>query len=113
MKKPKGARNERALTSAQSQKAQHHLYARDRGTGDIVNYKPDWMVDMGQFEFRSPHKPRRRIPVSETGYRSHFARIEDVEAYDSPRDYARDFVLDQLRSRLQARREDHDKLPLF
>ena len=32
----------------------------------IVSYEPDWMTDMGFFEFRSPHKPPRRIPVSDT-----------------------------------------------
>jgi hypothetical protein len=79
----------------------------------IVKYMPDWMVDMGQFEFRSPHKPPRRIPVSETGYRSHFARMDEVEACASPQDYARDYVLAQLRSRHATRSEDHDQLPLF
>ena len=79
----------------------------------IVKYMPDWMVDYGQFEFRSPHKPARRIPVSETGYRSHFAPMEDVEASASPQDYARDFVLHHLRSRHQTRNEDRDQLPLF
>jgi hypothetical protein len=79
----------------------------------IVKYKPNWMVDMVQFEFRSPHKPARRIPVSETGYRSHFARMEDVEASNSPQDYAREFVVAQLRSRQRTIAEDRDQLPLF
>ena len=79
----------------------------------IVKYVPDWMVDMGQFEFRSPHKPARRIPVSESGYRSHFARMADVEASASPQDYARDYVLDHLRSRYHTRNEERDQLPLF
>jgi hypothetical protein len=79
----------------------------------IVKYKPDWMVDYGQFEFRSPYKPARRIPVNETGYRSHFAPMPDVEASASPQDYARDFVLATLRSHHLARREDRDQLPLF
>ena len=35
--------------------------------------------DLGQFVFRSPHKPARRIPVSQTGYRSHFADMSEVE----------------------------------
>jgi hypothetical protein len=56
----------------------------------IVTYQPNWMPDTGHFEFRSPHEPARRIPVSETGYRSHFASMEDVEAASSPQDYARD-----------------------
>jgi hypothetical protein len=35
----------------------------------IVTYQPNWMTDVGHFEFRSPEEPARRIPVSETGYR--------------------------------------------
>ena len=79
----------------------------------IVTYMPDWMVDYGEFEFRSPHKPARRIPVSETGYRSHFAPMSDVEASATPQDYARDFVLATLRSHHHARREEREQLPLF
>jgi hypothetical protein len=79
----------------------------------IVDYQPNWMADTGHFEFRSPHKPPRRIPVSETGYRSHFAQMEDVEASSSPQEYARDAVLALLRSRRPARGEDSDRLPLF
>ena len=78
----------------------------------IVKYTPDWMVDMGQFEFRSPHRPPRRIPVSETGYRSHFASMEDVEASSSPQDYARDFVLSQIETPQRAKVAG-GQLPLF
>jgi hypothetical protein len=59
----------------------------------IVTCQPNWMTDVGHFEFRSPLEPPRRIPVSETGYRSHFASMADVEASTSPQDYARDVVL--------------------
>ena len=41
----------------------------------IVTYQPNWTTDVGRFEFRSPDEPPRRIPVSETGYRSHFASM--------------------------------------
>jgi hypothetical protein len=74
----------------------------------IVKYVPDWMVDMGHFEFKSPHEPPRRIPVSETGYRSHFAPMDEVNAANSPEDYARDYALSRLRSP-----RDKDQLPLF
>jgi hypothetical protein len=52
---------------------------------------------MGHFQFRSPHKPARRIPVSETGYRSHFADMDAIEAADSPEDYARSYALSLIR----------------
>lgn len=58
----------------------------------IVTFEPDGGTDgfpMGQFTFRSPHEPPRRIPVSETGYFSHFAPMEEVSSYESPKAYAR------------------------
>jgi hypothetical protein len=51
--------------------------------------------------------------VSETGYRSHFAQMEDVKAASSPQEYARDVVLALLRSRHPARSKDRDQRPLF
>ena len=77
----------------------------------IVQYQANWMADVGHFEFRSPHEPARRIPVSETGYRSHFARMDEVEAAASPEDYAREIALALLRSRGQ--RQDSDQPSLF
>jgi hypothetical protein len=41
----------------------------------IVQYQADWMPDMGHFEFRSPHEPPRRIPLSETGYSERYYRL--------------------------------------
>jgi hypothetical protein len=79
----------------------------------IVDYQPNWMADTGHFEFRSPHEPRRRIPVSETGYRSHFAPMDEVEASASPQDYARDVALALLRSPKRTRSDSETQLPLF
>ena len=78
----------------------------------VVKYRPNWMDGMGQFEFRSPHNPPRRIPVSQTGYRSHFAAMEEVKAANSPQQYARDTALALLRSELKGK-IDPDELPLF
>jgi hypothetical protein len=44
---------------------------------------------VGNFEFRSPHERPHRIPVSKTGYRSHFAPMLDIETEASPQEYAR------------------------
>jgi hypothetical protein len=63
----------------------------------LVEYEPDWMEGTAQFQFRSPHKPARRIPVSETGYRSHFACMEDIEDAESPQAYARLYALSVIR----------------
>lgn len=79
----------------------------------IVDYQPNWTADTGHFEFRSPHEPPQRILISESGYRSHFAWMEDVEAASSPQDYAREFVFAKIRSERPSRRDDRDQLPLF
>jgi hypothetical protein len=80
----------------------------------IVDYQPHWLKDVGHFEFRSPHEPPRRIPISETGYRSHFADMDDIEATDSPQEYAREVVLASLRRQPKAPVEaDDEQLALF
>jgi hypothetical protein len=43
------------------------------------------------------HKPAWRIPVSETGYRSHFADMDAIKAEASPREYARLVALSFIR----------------
>lgn len=61
----------------------------------LVSYEPNWSSGefaFGHFEFRSPYDPPRRIIVSETGYRSHFAPMADIKASASPEDYAREIV---------------------
>ena len=67
----------------------------------IVAYEPNWSegeLASGHFEFRSPFDPPRRIAISETGYRSHFAPMEEIESYASPEEFARAFVLACLKS---------------
>ena len=82
----------------------------------IVEFKPDGATTgfpMGQFTFRSPHEPPRRIPVSETGYRTHFAPMEEINSHKSPKAYAKAYVLsilDQVRARKPGSR---DQLSLF
>src|ERR1700729_1914493 len=77
----------------------------------VVSYQP-LRSGYGHFEFRSPQKPPRRIPVSEAGYHSYFASIEDVKEARSPKDFAREFVFAVLRSK-QSRRDDPRQLALF
>jgi hypothetical protein len=79
----------------------------------VVSYRPHWMQDVGHFEFRSPHKPRRPIPISETGYLSHFADMKDIEAAPSPQDFARDAALAELRSERNTDAEDKGQLSPF
>jgi hypothetical protein len=79
----------------------------------VVDYQPHWMTDVGHFEFRSPHEPPRRIPISATGYKSYFAPMEEVDAASSPQDYAREIVLAIMRSYRKTNLEDRGQLPLF
>ena len=79
----------------------------------IVSYEPRWLKsDLAHFEFRSPHNPPRRIPVSDTGYLNHFAAMEDVRLARSPQNFARAFVLASLDSR-PSRLADPRQLALF
>lgn len=57
----------------------------------LVHYRPRYFVtaDYAHFEFTSPHEPLRRIPVSETGYRSHFSPMHEIEAAPSVEEYTR------------------------
>jgi hypothetical protein len=79
----------------------------------IVQYEANWMTDVGHFEFRSPHQPRRPIPISETGYLSYFADMKDIEAAPSPQAFARDAALAMLRSDRGTDAEDEGQLSLF
>ena len=79
-----------------------------------VVYTPNYTKGeyaMGHFEFESPHRPRRRIIVSETGYCSRFVAMEDVRAAKSPKAYAHELVLASLRQASKA--YDARQLPLF
>ncbi len=76
----------------------------------IVTYQPNWMTE----GFRSLYEPPRRIPVSETGYRSHFASMADIATACSPQDYARDLAVALLHGNDREQGPDEgDQLPLF
>jgi hypothetical protein len=77
----------------------------------IVTYEPNWLEGSnGHFEFMSPHEPRRRIVVSESGYLSHFAPMDAIKTFKTPEDYARAFVTSILGSR---RKPIRGQLSLF
>jgi len=79
----------------------------------VVSYEPHWMRDVGHFEFRSPCQPPKRIPVSETGYRSCYAPMEQIDAASSPEDFAREVALALLRREKPRSRDDAAQLSLF
>jgi hypothetical protein len=59
----------------------------------LVAYTPEYFSGMGHFEFKSPRKPARRIPVSATGYLSHYAPMDEIASASSPKDFAREIAL--------------------
>ena len=66
----------------------------------IVTYEPNWSEGefaFGHFEFRSPCDPPRRIVVSETGYLSHFAPMEEIASIGGPEAFAKAYVEAVLR----------------
>ena len=70
-----------------------------------TRYRPDWYVfeelefAYGHLEFLSPHEPRRRIPVSETGYLSHFFPMWQIREAPSVEEYARAVALLRMKRR--------------
>jgi hypothetical protein len=82
----------------------------------VVQYEPNWSEGefaCGHFEFRSPHEPPRRIPVSETGYRSHFASMEEIASFENPEAFAKAYVKAVLRSTRPRDPHASDQLSLF
>jgi len=53
-----------------------------------VRYRPRRFFNYAHYEFMSIHNPPRRIPLSETGYLSHFSPMHEIEAAPSAEKYA-------------------------
>jgi hypothetical protein len=56
-----------------------------------VRYRPNHIGGRDAYailEFISPHQPRRGTPVSESGYRTFFAPMRDIETAPSIKIYA-------------------------
>ena len=51
-----------------------------------IRYEPNWLniettFDPAHLEVESIHPPRAPLPITETGYRSHFTSRETIAAY--------------------------------
>ena len=63
-----------------------------------VNYNNDWSkahreimgFSMGHLEIQS--KDKARLPITETGYRSHFIAATTIEEYGGPEKYVMDWL---------------------
>jgi len=99
---------------ARSAKARHKTFTITvEAQAVFVRYEPYSIGNMASFEYRSPYKPRRRIPFSETGYFSHHASMDRVKAAKSPQNFARDELLALVRYRMKSYRREVAELPLF
>jgi hypothetical protein len=79
----------------------------------VVRYHPYSFGEMANIEYRSPYKPARRIPYSETGYFSHYASMKRVKAAKSPQEFARDELLTLIYYDLRGYDRWNAELPLF
>ncbi len=61
-----------------------------------VCYRPKMFADHGHIEFTSPDKGKR-IPVSETGYLSHFSPMWETEEAPSIEEYVEELAKALLR----------------
>jgi hypothetical protein len=66
-----------------------------------VRYRPGYLKAMGRghMEFLSTAQPPRPIPISATGYRSHFCAPEAVAQLGTPEAYARAYCKAMMRKR--------------
>jgi hypothetical protein len=78
-----------------------------------VRFRPDYIEGLAHFEFTSPHEPRRRIPVSETGYRSYFAPMHKIEAAPSVEEYVRMVALALMNRESSPSAEDANQFTLL
>ncbi len=67
-----------------------------RGQQVVVAYVPEYFRGVDHFEYLSPHDPPRPIPISETGYRSQFANVADVQKAGGPEPYAIQYAEGEL-----------------
>lgn len=79
----------------------------------VVRYEPHSIGGMASFECRSPYRPARRIPFSDTGYFSHHASMQRVKVAKSPQAFARDELLGLMRWGMKGHGRELPELPLF
>jgi len=63
-----------------------------RGIEIEIRWQPDYVVyddqtRMAHLEVESISPKRAPLPITETGYRSHFTPIAAVQGYDTPEDF--------------------------
>ena len=71
------------------------------GSAIKVRYNATWSrtFDSAHMEFHSVESPAQPIPISETGYRSHFSYRKNISSFHSPEHYALSFCHAMIRNK--------------
>lgn len=79
-----------------------------------ISYEPGWSPamsraygrDMAHLQIRTIIPQRAPMPITETGYRSHFAAADDVTAAGGPAAYVRDWLAREAASPAWRKRQE-------
>lgn len=84
------------------------------GLAITITFEPDWL-NMGYTSHLQIHAAEKaRLPITETGYRSHFIPTGTVEALGGPTDYVLDWLDQAAKSKAWLAHEAQSKqLSLF
>lgn len=85
-----------------------------------VRYAPEWLAlsvaghSVAHLEIEAVQPERAALPITETGYRSHFTSKAAVESYGGPLDFAKAWIEDEAANpEWQAREASHRQMSLF
>lgn len=85
-----------------------------------VRYAPAWLgmtgpgLDVAHLEIETIQPQRAPLPITETGYRSHFTSKAAVESYGGPLDFAKAWIEDEAASpEWLAHEASHRQMSLF
>ncbi len=84
-----------------------------------IRWNPEYVIyddatRVAHLEVESISPKRAPLPITETGYRSHFTSVEAVQLYVMPEDYVEAWLDDASRSReWQALEQSSRQLALF
>lgn len=98
--------------SEEKDKEEQHLKHIWRGIAMTITYKPHYANNIAHLAIET--ETRERLPITETGYRSHFTAKADVEAFDNPIDYVEAMLNEAAQSKAWKKYEtDRQQLKLF
>lgn len=68
-----------------------------RGINIEISYNPSWMASYAHLQIQSENN--KRLPMTETGYRSHFTLAANIEEYGSPIDFVKAWLEHDAKSK--------------